>query len=130
MIARTNPSEPRTSAKIFGHIAGNHQQSSFTSHYYCIDVIIMLAVPTQVVVSTGQEQIDYHRCLRTLMSHLAPEKVPEVERDVASYLQLRQGALDAIKTGPTDLGLQAILRYNFHMNNLGIFLCSSSDMKK
>ena len=91
----------------------------------------MLAVPSQVVVSSGQEQTEYHRCLRTLMSHLAPDKVPEVERDIASFLQLRQGAVDAIKTGPTDLGLQAILRYNFHMNDLGISYvheCSTSNV--
>ena len=81
----------------------------------------MLAVPAQVVISSGQEQSECHRCLRALMSHLAPDKVQEVERDVTSFLQLRQAALDAIKAGPTDLGLQAFLRYNYHMNDLGNF---------
>ena len=79
----------------------------------------MLAMPVQGVVSSGSESNEYHRSLRSLMSHLAPDKVPEVERDVASFLQLRQAALDAIKAGPTDLGLQAFLRYNFHMADLG-----------
>jgi len=76
----------------------------------------MLSIPAQKF-TTGTGTADFSQPLRSLLGKLKAAPA-EIDADLASFLQLRSSALSAVSAGPSDVGVQAFLRYNYHMRDL------------